>query len=555
MSGVYLANGFQAEAVKMGIPELASVKAVGMGVGAGAPGTFAAAKEALAVQRAKGGDKKAEASALNALASACIAEGEPKNAVRAATEALAIFKELGKKADEIPVLQTLIAANLAKKDTDEAIRLALEVAETAKGVKDKKAEATAMGIAAKAYLAGNEARKALKTGKDALELLRGAGDKPGQASVWCAVSEANFISGKHAAALKAAKEAAALAKGDKKIEAAVMLAVADANPASADSLEAAKGAAKAFQDQGDKLGVGLAKMSAATAHMSQESPQFDDALQAAKDAVAAFKEAGCKGGEALAVCTLSFAHMAKNESQEAENTSREALGIFRDLKDSAGERYAMTILSSTKAMGGAQSNTRVLFDDCRVAHIEMNELATQEACEAVIDALLQAPDTQCVVVHLEGLQNSSGLQSYAVTSGSFILGLRTVGLPVICAMWGKIAGPAWGIVLASDYRIAATQTTFMLPLWGPPETFGDLVGHNVATDLTMKNGPASALSMLECGIIHECQKGKDSTRKCASEIAKRLAKSQSIATRQTMFLMSPAVERYALAAARGGIAF
>merc|ERR1712187_436900 len=183
------------------------------------------------------------------------------------------------------------------------------------------------------------------------------------------------------------------------------------------------------------------------------------------------------------------------------------------------------------------------------AHIEINELATQESCEAVIDALLQTPDTQCIVLHLEGLPNAAGLQSWAVTGGAFILGLRTVGLPVICAMWGRIAGPAWGFVLASDYRIAANSTTFMLPVWGPPETFGDLMGHNVATSLTMMNGPTGALSMLEYGIIHQCQKGKDDARKSASEMAKRLAKNMSVACRQTMHWMSPAVERYALAAA------
>jgi len=301
------------------------------------------------------------------------------------------------------------------------------------------------------------------------------------------------------------------------------------------------------------MGVGLARISAATALLAQEKPQFDEGLQMAKDSVAIFKEAGNKNGEALAVSTLAIAHVAKGDAQEAESSAREALAMYRDLKDNVGERYCMTLLQNTHLIGMGSNNTRILFDDCHVAHIEINELATQESCEAVIDALLQTPDTQCIVLHLEGLPNSTGLQSYAVTSGTFILGLRTIGLPVICAMWGKIAGPAWGFVLACDYRIAATTTTFMLPVWGPPETFGDLMGHNTATSLTLMNGPMGALGMLEHGVIHQCQKGKDDARKCASEMAKRLAKNTSSAARQTMHLMGPAVERYALAAARGGI--
>ena len=44
-------------------------------------------------------------------------------------------------------------------------------------------------------------------------------------------------------------------------------------------------------------------------------------------------------------------------------------------------------------------------------------------------------------------------RSWAVASGTFIMGLRCVGRPVVLACWGKIAGPSWGFVLCCDYRI------------------------------------------------------------------------------------------------------
>merc|ERR1719471_538490 len=94
MSDMYLSKGFHAEALKLKTRELASVKMIGTGSSAITPGTFADAKQALASQRDKG-DRNGEAYALNAFANACIVEGEHQNAIRAAMEALAIYKELG----------------------------------------------------------------------------------------------------------------------------------------------------------------------------------------------------------------------------------------------------------------------------------------------------------------------------------------------------------------------------------------------------------------------------------------------------------------------------
>lgn len=67
----------------------------------------------------------------------------------------------------------------------------------------------------------------------------------------------------------------------------------------------------------------------------------------------------------------------------------------------------------------------------------------------------------------------------AMASGGFLLGLRTLNLPCVVACLGKVAGPAWGLVLAADYRIASATSSFVLPIWGPPECLGNLVGHTV----------------------------------------------------------------------------
>jgi len=74
----------------------------------------------------------------------------------------------------------------------------------------------------------------------------------------------------------------------------------------------------------------------------------------------------------------------------------------------------------------------------------------------------------------------------------------------------------------------------------------DLVGQAVATELSFSCGPMAALAMLEMGVINQAQKDPDSARKSACEFAKRVAAFPGIASRQTMCLMSPDVEKYAL---------
>merc|ERR1712226_341519 len=125
------------------------------------------------------------------------------------------------------------------------------------------------------------------------------------------------------------------------------------------------------------------------------------------------------------------------------------------------------------------------------------------------------------------------------------MGIRSLGLPVVCAIWGQVAGPTWGLLLASDYRIAASATNFTLPLWGPLECLSELLGRNVATELCMNHGPVSALNMLELGVLHQCQKQPDEAQQAASEMAKRIASFPNMACRQTMALLSPAAEKYA----------
>ncbi|OLP80437.1 hypothetical protein AK812_SmicGene39154 [Symbiodinium microadriaticum] len=209
---------------------------------------------------------------------------------------------------------------------------------------------------------------------------------------------------------------------------------------------------------------------------------------------------------------------------------------------------------------------KIVIDDSAVAHVEISGICTPKSLERVLNALHDArckDGVKAVVLILQGSKGpvtpaGPGLggaspQTQAVASGTFLLGLRTLGLPCVAACCGKVAGPAWGLVLAADYRIASATSNFILPIWGPPECFGDLVGHTVAMQLCYNQGPVNALSMLEYGVIHQCQRGDEDTKKAAAEVARRIAATPALACHQATAMLSPAIEKYASIVARGGL--
>lgn len=278
----------------------------------------------------------------------------------------------------------------------------------------------------------------------------------------------------------------------------------------------------------------------------------EESLQAAKDALAAFKDAGDKSGQAIASNAVALAHSLKDDGAEAEKAAKEGLSLFKELKDGVGEAYAASLLDNAKFVGMAPSNAKVFFDDDFVAHVEVSEGCTQESLESCVNLLhnwstgSRGREIKAITLHLEGKPCPVSMQSYAMKSGAFIMGLRSVGLPVTLGAWGHISGPSWGLVCACDYRVAAVDTVFHLPIWGPPECLAELFGQSVASQLCMNTGQMSALSMLELGVLNQAQKDRDTAERAAAEFAKRVGAFPSIACKQTLCLMSPAAEKFAM---------
>jgi len=514
-----------------------------------------AAKEAVAAFQ-KAGDKDGEAAALNLAANAYIVGGEPAAAVRTARHALTIFLEKDNKAAEMPILETLMYANVVKKDVDEAMRAAQEMAKIAMFLGKKKAAAHALLSVADVALASGTPAGAVKAAEEAAELCRAEGDKEGQAAALAVVYKVHRTLSKPASARKVASQILKLVSGNKPLEAAASLMVADAQPASKESLEAAKSAVQLFQEAGNKSNEACAMLALACAQVAQAQKQFDAGLASAQGALAIFKEKGDKAGQALAASTVAMAQLLKEEPAETEKAAKEAVAIAKESTDTIVEAYAASVLASVPLCGVAQTPARLLFDENGCAIVECSDLSTQDSCEAIVQTLhnwsTRQKGVKALAIHIDGRPCPGSMQSHAIKSGAFLMGLRAAGFPVIGSCSGKISGPAWGLFLASDYRVATQDTAFMTPVWGPPECLPDLVGPAVATHLTLSHGPMSALTMLEMSVVNQVHKDKDSAMRSANEFCKRVAAFPGIAMRQTMCLMSPDCEKYALSFGQWG---
>lgn len=203
--------------------------------------------------------------------------------------------------------------------------------------------------------------------------------------------------------------------------------------------------------------------------------------------------------------------------------------------------------------GKHQQHARMLFDEECLAHVDLSEVATQDSLENIIDILHnwssrdKGKFIKGIVLHIEGAPAPAKLHSYAMANGNFLVGLRTLGLPIVTTCWGTIAGPSWGLMLVGDYRIAAADTNFVLPIIRPVECLAQLLGPRNATHLTMDSGKINAVSLQEMGVLHQVQPDRDNAEKSGAEMATRMAQFPSLATRQTLTLMAPDAEQYVLA--------
>jgi len=547
-----VAAGPEAEALLQSIGEhaAAAAAAVAQERSAEALKSF----EGLAAAFRALGDRACEAAALTALSSALAAcGGDRRDAFRAASAAVKAARAVGDKPGLIAALEGAVSTSFAFGDPDEALRAATEVAALASQGGDRRAEARARLAAASAQLATGDAQAAMEASFQALELCRALGDKQGQAMALSVAYDVNVLLGRPAAAAGSARDALALARGDRRAEAAASLLVGGVGTAERDALDACQQALSLYQGLGDKAGEAAAKLAVANAHLSkQDGKEADQGLASAKEALAAFKGLGSRSGEAVALATVAAAYIQKGEAAEAEEAGREALSFFRELRDSVGEAYTTSLLKEAKVVAAKPSPASVRFEEATsIAHVEVSDGSSGASLRGVVEQLQMSKGLSCIVLHINGATDPATPPGSGRDFGLFLMGLRMLGLPVVASVCGRISGPMWAFVLTCDYRIAATTSTFICPLWGKPECMRSFLGHNVLVQLCMSTGPKDSLVMLESGVVHQLQKGAADTRTAAAEMAKRVVATPSMACRKQPFVLNQSVEEYAMAAIQG----
>ncbi|CAE7256860.1 unnamed protein product [Symbiodinium pilosum] len=512
-------------------------------------------------------DYSGEAVASNMLANFYILMGQAKDAVRMAKQGLAAARQGGQgRVQEIPLLHTLMAASFLRNDPDEALRISTEVAQICRDSKASAVCGLADACTAQVHLANDEQGQAQRLAEAALKAVQDAKDTDSEILVLGTLQEIAFAIGKPVSALKAAQELLERERrrGIKEAIARAQLLVSISDTTAASSSDLARQAKEQFASMKDKVGEGLALVSLARALFS--SAKTGEATGAAKEAMASFEASDLPAGQGFAGCFLALVE-GREDPVAAERLAREALCAFQDARHRVGQALAELLIRRSQQLREKPSECKIVVDDFAVAHVEISGVCTPKSLEQVLNALHEArckDGVKAVVLLIQGAKgpvNPAGPgfggwvspQKQAVASGTFLLGLRTLGLPCVAACCGKIAGPAWGLVLATDYRIASATSNFILPIWGPPECFGDLVGHTVAMQLCYNQGPVNALTMLEYGVIHQCQRGDEDTKKAATEVARRIASTPTLACHQATTMLSPAIEKYASIVARGGL--
>jgi len=272
---------------------------------------------------------------LFALAEGHLDEGEDhKEALKAATEAVAICHELGDKDAMADMLRLVVKAYLLKAG----------IARYDKGVGGQASVAEAL-------------RKAEQIARAELVLFRQAGCLRGQAAMLLSVADVLLEQGggtARAAALQAATEAQELFQrlGDKKMEAIALLTLADAQTASRDkgkALAAAKAAQaglELFRDIGDKVGEAKALHKVAVSRIAADTyAAYTEALQFSKDALALFQDLGLKRLQAYELLTVAVLNLERESPEQAIPPAKQSLEIFRQIgRDHGAQAAALSVL-------------------------------------------------------------------------------------------------------------------------------------------------------------------------------------------------------------------
>mmetsp|Transcript_1355 Transcript_1355/g.4613 ORF Transcript_1355/g.4613 Transcript_1355/m.4613 type:complete len:813 (+) Transcript_1355:56-2494(+) len=317
------------------------------------------------------GNQKQESAVAGKIAELHLNLENYDKALQSGEDALTLLKELGTSEEKVEAMFTMVDAYLQKGSHQEALDLVTDVKKDFQSAGDTKSEAKALMTLCSVQLMMEGFEAAVGAATRAQSIFSEEGDQKNEANALCMLSEAHARKGECKMAVKAAERARAVFKEleDREGEAAalyrmaannIQLAVQEGASASPDA--ALSRAAGDALDKGMKTSETALKISRELLPQGHQEllgcvlsvhakslllkGKAEDALRSADEAVVLFREIGAVHSEADALHLSAYALGKIRQYQESRDAANEALALYRQTSDEAGEEEVTQLIGS-----------------------------------------------------------------------------------------------------------------------------------------------------------------------------------------------------------------
>jgi len=262
------------------------------------------------------------------------------------------------KAREAALLFSLAEGQVESEQDEEAMKAAKEALTMFKELKDENGVADILRIMIHVHISNNRRKEAADLASAELEVFKKSGSKSGEAKMLLSLAEANYDcrgSKYREAALKDAHSASSMFHelSDKKMVGISLLALMNIQMKMKADAEAFKSADLAFQlftELGDKKSQALVLH--AHAALKVRGQAFDQGLTMSKQALSLFRELGLKKLEGFEMQCIANWYLMEEKTEDSIAWAEKATDLFRSIKYVKGEMAALeTVVQANLASG------------------------------------------------------------------------------------------------------------------------------------------------------------------------------------------------------------
>ena len=336
------------------------------------PGAMRAAEDALGMYRDIG-DRLGQANALDTLGNARLQTGDYPGGAQALTEALGIYRDVGDRLGQANALTSLGNARRLTQDHAGAAQDLQAALGVYRDIGDRLGQANALiGLARDRYDTGDYPEAANAT-EEALDVYRDIGYRAGQADSLDLLGEMRRITGDYPGAARALEESLGIYRdiGYRTGQANSLTSLGDMRlqigdyPGAGEALEEALAICR---DIGSRLGEACALNG--LGEMRRLTGDYPGAAQAQLAALGIFGDIGVRAGQGGCLLYLGRVRLADGDHSGAARDLAEALEILREVGDLGGQVEVLNEIATLHRISGD-------VDLARSCHQRALELARQ----------------------------------------------------------------------------------------------------------------------------------------------------------------------------------